>query len=351
MESICKVEQLHDLRPQTGSQPISEEPPKSRVYVYYCEICNSILALRSKLEHRYSFLYVAADECPTCHFQLESSLRCRVFTVRITNSSLCGLRKQNSLGCFFDSIGNKAYSFERVPSHEKQSLSFGEILGELRVFSQELTLLYGERTCQAVAEQLCVRSQLSSERGGLDAASVFIDGGNVFDLYRVSAYARILELDRATVLRRIKVSRAFTCYQLVNLVIEKLPKLLREEEAGLVVVANFLDMFMDPEIERVEAKRTVNFLSGRLARLAREENIVLVVTCPRQKDDCNGALRQFIVNRAHVVLRAELMGREPGFVLEKHPTREWPTRISNRGQQAGRLNAGGWQTKLPVGLC
>ena len=350
MESVCKIEQLQELWLKADSQP--EEPPKRCVYVYYCGICNSVLALRNKLEHLHGFLYAIADECPTCHFQLALSLRCRAFTTKISNDALSELRNRNvSVGDFSDSIGNKACLFEKASLHEKQSLSFGEVLSELSAYSRQFSLLYGEKACQAVAEQLCVRSQLSSDKGGLGAASVFIDGGNTFDIYRVSNYARILELDRDTALRRIKVSRAFTCYQLVNLVIEKLPKLLREEETGLVVVANLLDMFMDPEIDRVEATRTVNFLSGRLARLAREENMVLVVTCPKQKDDCDGALRQFIVNCAHVVLRAELIGREPSFVLEKHPTREWPKRISNRGQRPGQLNVEGWQTTLAVGLC
>ena len=350
MESTCKIEQLQDLWPQVGSHPTSEEePPKKRVYVYYCEICNSVLALRSTLENQYRFLYATADECPTCHFQLESSLRCRAFTARVPSNSLSEPRKQNVSLCRFSGLmGNKAHSSGRVHSHEKRSLSFGEILGELRAYLRQLTLLYGEKACQTVAEQLCVRSQLSHDEGGLDAASVFIDGGNTFDLYHVSTYASMLELNRDTILRRIKVSRAFTCYQLVNLVVEKLPKLLLEEKAGLVVVANLLDMFMDPEIDWAEAKRTINFLSGRLARLAREEDIVLVVTCPKQKDDCDVALRQFMVSRAHVVLRAEQMGREPSFILEKHPTREWPTKISNRGQQPGRLSAEGWQTTLPV---
>jgi hypothetical protein len=347
MESVYKIEQLQDLWSQAGSQTTSEESPERRVYVYYCEICNSVLALRNKLEHQYSFLYSTADECPTCRFRLELSLRCRALTVRIPNVSLSEPTKQNAPLCrFSDRIGNRVHPFERAHSREKRSLNFGEILGELQAYSRQLTLLYGEKICQ-VAEQLCVRSQLSPDQGGLGAASVFIDGGNTFDLYQISAYANVLELDRATVLRRIKVSRAFTCYQLVNLVVEKLPKLLNEGKIGLVVIANLLDMFMDPEIDLTEAKRTISFLSGCLAQLAREEDIVLVVTCPKQKDDRDIALRQFIVNRAHVVLRAEQMGRESIFVLEKHPTQECQTRINNHGQPR-RSSAEGWQTTLPI---
>jgi hypothetical protein len=335
MESAYKIEQLQDLWAQVGSQLSSEEPPKRCVYVYYCEICNSVLALRNTFEDQYSFLYSTADECPSCHFRLELSLRCHAFTPRISLSKLRNVSRRY----FSDLVENKEYSLGSAYPHEKRSLSFGEILSELHVYSRQLTLLYGEKACQAVAEELCVRSQLSSDKGGLDATSVFIDGGNVFDLYRVSNYAKMLKLDRDTALRRIKVSRAFTCYQLVNLIVEKLPKLLREEEARVVVVANLLDMFMDPDIDRTEATRTINFISGRLVRLTREENIVLVVTCPKQKDDCDIALRQFMMNRAHVVLRAERIGCKPRFMLEKHPTLQWPAKIGSHG----RLSMEDWK--------
>jgi hypothetical protein len=191
------------------------------------------------------------------------------------------------------------------------------------VYTAQFTVLYGDRACKNVAERLCVRSQLPLEKGGLDAPSVFIDGGNSFDLYQISNYAFKLQLDRDKILRRIKVSRAFTCYQLVNLIVEKLPKLLRqEEEIRLVVVGNLLDMFLDPEIEVNEARQIINFLSTFLARFVRENDVALVVTCPLGKAG-DGLLRQFLTSRAQVVLKAErLSGREVKFVLEKHPTKQ-----------------------------
>ncbi len=164
--------------------------------------------------------------------------------------------------------------------------------------------------------------------GGYDATSVFIDGGNTFDVYQISNYAHTLHLNRDEVLRRIKVSRAFTCYQLVNLVVEKLPELLREEKVRLVVIAHILSMFTDPDVDLNEAKRTVNFLSGSLARFANENNVAVVATCPLSMDRREALLRQFLTGRAQVVLKAERSGHQGSFVLEKHPVKPWPRRIS-----------------------
>jgi len=343
MDSPHSIEQLQELAPWiTDPDPCSDAFPKRRVYVYYCEVCNSVLALRNRLEYPQSFLYTTADKCPTCHFGLDASLKCRVLNIRIPSFLLSGNGQKRNIG----SMVQSSFSNFQLPPNNKVSqtslpekgrwsegflLSFGENLLDEScggVCTGQLTVLYGEKVCQTVAERLCVRSQLPINSGGFDATSVFIDGGNAFDVYQVSDYASILQLDRDAVLRRIKVSRAFTCYQLVNLIIEKLPGLLRDEKVRLVVIANFLDMFMDPEIDLKEAKQTVNFLSGSLIRLARENNVAVVLTCPTSKSDREPPLRQFLTSRAQVVLKAERIGRETAFVLEKHPVKPWPTRIA-----------------------
>jgi hypothetical protein len=202
------------------------------------------------------------------------------------------------------------------------SLSFGvDALDELcgGVYKHQFIVLYGTRACQTIVERLCVQSQLSHDAGGFDEPSVFIDGGNTFDVYHVSDYATRLHLNRDDVLRGIEISRAFTCYQLVNLIVEKLPELLQEQRVGLVAISNLLDLFMDSEIDLKETRSTINFLSNFLSKLARENSIALVATCPTIKNDT--PLLQFLVSRAQVVLKAEQTAR--CFTLEKNPAKQW----------------------------
>ena len=336
-----KIKQLQELEPWFSDT--SEELPKRLVYVYYCEVCDSILALRPKLEYLQSFLYSAVDRCPNCHFSLETALRCRVLNIRIPTSLLtrestqtlpASHRIQNSFATL-ESLLNSNVADTPTLGHisrlEDRSLSFGikdldEMCGGVR--KHQFTFLYGGKVCQAIAERLCVRSQLSADDGGLGAASVFIDGGNTFDVYHVSDYATMLYLDRDKVLREIKISRAFTCYQLVNLIVDKLPMLLREQNVGLVVISNVLDLFLDSEIDLNEIKHTVNFLSSFLAQLAREKKIALVATCPTQRNSNDVLLRQFLTSRAQVVLKAEQRVREVRFTLEKHSSKEPATRTT-----------------------
>jgi hypothetical protein len=44
-----------------------------------------------------------------------------------------------------------------------------------------------------------------------------VDGDNVFRSYHIARYARDLKLDPRLALAQVQVSRAFTCYQLVEI--------------------------------------------------------------------------------------------------------------------------------------
>ena len=333
----CEIKQLQELEPWFSDS--SDELPKRLVYVYYCEVCDSVLALRPKLEYIQSFLYTAADRCTNCHFSLETALRCRVLNLRIPSRFLTKEptlshrnRMQDSfvtLELLLNSNVGDTPARGHISRSEELPLSFGiKDLDEMceGVYKRQLTVLYGGKMCRAVAERLCVRSQLLVDGREFGAVSVFIDGGNTFDVYHVSEYATRLYLDRDEVLRGIKISRAFTCYQLVNLIIDKLPTLLREDNVGLVVISNILDLFLDSEVDFKETKYTVNFLSSALTQLAREKKIAIVVTCPAQRNGNDVLLRQFLTSRAQVVLKAEQNAREVRLTLEKHPTKQPATR-------------------------
>ena len=60
--------------------------------------------------------------------------------------------------------------------------------------------------------------------GGMDV--IVLDGANAFDPYRVSSFARKAVIPPERLLRRIRIARAFTCYQMATLITEKLVSLL-----------------------------------------------------------------------------------------------------------------------------
>jgi len=205
-----------------------------------------------------------------------------------------------------------------------KSLAFGveeldTLLGGLGV--GEFVVFYGSWMSHLFSELLCVRSQLPFIEGGLDSSVVFIDGGNVFDPYFISETSRQLGLSPEEVLRKVWVSRAFTCYQLTALITEDLPKILDREGSRLVVISDIAALYCDSDIGLWEAKRTFNRVSLFLWELVRQRKIVLVATSLSPRVDRKRCLEQYLLGRASVVAKVEAGNPHARISLEKHPSK------------------------------
>ncbi len=66
---------------------------------------------------------------------------------------------------------------------------------------------------------------------GIDV--ILLDGANRFDPYMVSSFARKAWIPPEKLLKKIRIARAFTCYQMATLMGEKLPELIEHERDGL----------------------------------------------------------------------------------------------------------------------
>ena len=67
---------------------------------------------------------------------------------------------------------------------------------------------------------------------GIDV--IVLDGANRFDPYVVSSFARKALISPARLLKRIRIARAFTCYQMATLMGEKLVSLLNAQTVGAI---------------------------------------------------------------------------------------------------------------------
>ena len=113
------------------------------------------------------------------------------------------------------------------------------------------------RHSQKIIERLAVRAQLPHRLGGLDSDVIIIDGGNSSDPYLCTSLARQYGLDPCSVLSRIVSSRAFTIYQLENLVSHELPRVIKKYRAKIVMISDMLAMFSGPRLDRADASRQV----------------------------------------------------------------------------------------------
>jgi len=166
----------------------------------------------------------------------------------------------------------------QAPVSSPKTLTFGideldNLLGALE--PSDFIVLHGSQMCHDLSELLCVRSQLPCAEGGLDSSVVFIDGGNLFDPYLISENARLVGLESEQTLRNIWISRAFTSYQLVSLITERLRPFLDQKKSRFVVISDIAALFCDSDIGMFEAKRIFNRVTLFLWNLAKERDIIL----------------------------------------------------------------------------
>jgi len=116
-------------------------------------------------------------------------------------------------------------------------------------------------------------------RGG----TVFVvDGDNSFRSYAVSRAARAIGIDPPRALARVKLSRAFTCYQLAELVTTKLSRLTNADRAAIVCLG-LLGTFYDEDVPLPEAQRLLQRVITSLKSLAQNFPILITLRPPPAK--------------------------------------------------------------------
>lgn len=140
------------------------------------------------------------------------------------------------------------------------NLSFDEILLHLffnnqskNPVSPEKVIFWGERAGEISSY---VTGWLA--RKGIDV--IVLDGANRFDPYMVSFFAKAALLPPEDLLKRIRIARAFTSYQMATLIGEKLVLLFKERETKVlpkrpwVILLGLMTPFLDEDIPERDAR-------------------------------------------------------------------------------------------------
>ncbi|MDQ3869867.1 MAG: hypothetical protein M3250_09985 [Thermoproteota archaeon] len=134
--------------------------------------------------------------------------------------------------------------------------------------------------------RLCVRALMSKRQGGFESANViFIDaGGKHSDVYQCVNFARQYGLDIKKILQSIRVTRAFTIYQLANLLIKELPRVIRRFNVKVIMIADLLNLFTnDPNIDHNEAVSLIKEIINSIRKTL--DNILVIVSFQQQHND------------------------------------------------------------------
>ena len=105
-----------------------------------------------------------------------------------------------------------------------------------------------------------------------------VDGDNSFRSYLIARYAREMSLDPRLALAQVQVSRAFTCYQLAEIV-ERLSRRADTVNCAGIVCLGLLGTFYDEDVAWPEAQRLLQEVIAGLKSLA-ERWLVLVTARP-----------------------------------------------------------------------
>ena len=143
---------------------------------------------------------------------------------------------------------------ERRTQNAERHIGFGldEALLHVQSHPPAKVLFGGERVGEIASY---VAGWLAGQR--LDV--IVLDGANRFDPYTVSFFARRAFLPPEELLKRIRIARAFTCYQMATLMGEKLTCLLKEDgritqgQKPWVILLGPITTFLDEDVPEREA--------------------------------------------------------------------------------------------------
>jgi hypothetical protein len=132
-----------------------------------------------------------------------------------------------------------------------------------------------------------VRAQLGAEEGGIGSPVLWLDGGNTFNPYLVVELSKRLGLEPRRTLEGVHISRAFTCYQMSSLVMEKLRPALGESRAKLLVISDLPYLYTEPDIPKREAEKAFRPVLEKLEVMKAETFLLVTNLAPLEGRICS----------------------------------------------------------------
>jgi len=111
-----------------------------------------------------------------------------------------------------------------------------------------------------------------------DEEVVWIDGGNSINPYSIGSLCKRLGLDRREILSMINISRAFTAYQLVTLIDERLEEQVERCSPAAVVVSSITEMFLDKDMKWMESHQLLRRCLEDISRITKEHETISLIT-------------------------------------------------------------------------
>ncbi len=228
-----------------------------QVLRYLCSSCNNLIIETYEVIDWTEI--TSSEECPKCGSLLSSQ------TITTSTAQQTIVQKP-LLRPKFQTASRLCFDIEKIDS--------------------VLNLEISDRVCivgnhsKTLVERLIISSLLPESHGGFGSENVIIiDAGNCSDVYRCVNLARQYGLDIKNTLKRIVVSRPFTIYQLAELAVNELPKVMKKFDTKTIIVSDILHLFLnDPQVKFVEAKNILKPIINSIRQFSRISLNVIVVS-------------------------------------------------------------------------
>jgi len=185
----------------------------------------------------------------------------------------------------------------------------------------DFAIIYGSPSVTSLLSQLCVRAHMSTEDGGLESKTVFIDAANSSSLSSILQAAELQQIVPQTVLGQILNFRAYTAYRLHSLVMEKLEETVKTSGAKLVIISDIMCPFLTENVDDQEARTAYSQILNYLSNFAKKHGIIIIATNPPHENSTRKSTLQEISNaKAGTVLRFAKTPYTSEVELEKHPS-------------------------------
>lgn len=240
---------------------------------YYCGACFQTLVIAADRFSPRQIGLLITRKCPECSQPLASNISCRTIEAPVDTGfwvhPKLSIRKNTQ-------VQPVKFVRARTLLGLSSEINFIDtLIGGLT--SDAVTLFRGSDLPLLIAEKYCVRVQLPENLGGLDSRALFIDAGNSFDIYLLTSIAREYELDFNRTLNRIIISRAFTPYELLQLVCKDINEVFDTYNTQLLVINDIFNLFTQ-DFDVDESRKIIQKLGIAIRRISQTRHVPIVIT-------------------------------------------------------------------------
>ena len=172
-----------------------------------------------------------------------------------------------------------------------------------------------------------ISSYVAGWMAGHGMEILLLDGANRFDPYTVSSFARSVLVSPETLLKKIRIARAFTCYQMATLMGEKLVHLLRREKSlspgqeTWVILLGPVTTFLDEDVPEREVRPLFERALKRVEEMTAEKIPFLIFQSPIHPHSKRSYLMRRLLKFSDLVWKIEFDDQGPKMILEKEPSK------------------------------